>query len=294
MNASFGIDHPLIAVRDLEAMRKTYESLGFRMTPIGKHPWGTSTSLAMFEGCLLELMGVYDPTLLDVSAVGDFRFGRHVAQHLAEREGIALQALHSLDAEADAARASKAGLACPGTIEFGRDVVLPDGSADRTRTTLKPLPDVRFPRLSFFLCQQHRPDLIYVPEWLEHPNGAVGISGVTILANEADHAPIVARLSGLYGGASRIPEGFETKTANGSFRLLTPDGVFERYGGCLAHPQWDGDPGPVAVDLRCRTMEAATQFIAEAGLDHTATSNAIVLTDLQRLGNVMLMFCSES
>ena len=48
MSASFGIDHPLIATRDVAGLRNRLISLGFTMTPIGRHPWGTSTSLAMF------------------------------------------------------------------------------------------------------------------------------------------------------------------------------------------------------------------------------------------------------
>ncbi len=58
MNAPFGIDHPLFAAHDIEGFRQRLIALGFNMTAIGKHPWGTSTSLAMFNGCLLEIMGI--------------------------------------------------------------------------------------------------------------------------------------------------------------------------------------------------------------------------------------------
>ena len=44
-----GIDHPLILLRDIEAGRAFYQRLGFTMTPVGLHPWGTSTSLAVLE-----------------------------------------------------------------------------------------------------------------------------------------------------------------------------------------------------------------------------------------------------
>ena len=76
MNASFRIDHPLLATHDIEGLRARLISLGFNMTTIGKHPWGTSTSLAMFDGCLVEIMGIYDDTLLDQVPAGDFKFGR--------------------------------------------------------------------------------------------------------------------------------------------------------------------------------------------------------------------------
>jgi len=94
---SFGIDHPLIAVHDMPLVRSRFASIGFNMTPPGKHPWGTSTSLAIFNGCLLEIMGIYDASLVDVKPAGDFKFGRHVYEHLCEREGVALTALHSVD-----------------------------------------------------------------------------------------------------------------------------------------------------------------------------------------------------
>ena len=99
MNASFGIDHPLLATHDIDALRELLISLGFNMTAIGKHPWGTSTSLAMFDGCLLEIMGIYDDTLLDEVPAGDFRFGRHIYEHLNIREGVALSALHSTNSD---------------------------------------------------------------------------------------------------------------------------------------------------------------------------------------------------
>jgi hypothetical protein len=56
MNGAFGIDHPLLATHDIAALRDRLIAMGFTMTAIGKHPWGTSTSLAMFEGCLLEIL----------------------------------------------------------------------------------------------------------------------------------------------------------------------------------------------------------------------------------------------
>ena len=92
MTFALGIDHPLVLVRDIEAMAAKYRALGFNTAPTGRHPWGTSTSLIMFDRQALELMGVYDDTLLDSHAVGDFRFGRHMADALAEREGVSLVA----------------------------------------------------------------------------------------------------------------------------------------------------------------------------------------------------------
>ena len=56
------IDHVLIAVRDLDAAKDTFERLGFKVTPEGRHPGrGTSNRLVVFGGEYLELISVHDP-----------------------------------------------------------------------------------------------------------------------------------------------------------------------------------------------------------------------------------------
>jgi len=40
MNDTLGLDHPLVAVRDMDNARSTYTELGFTLSPQGMHPWG--------------------------------------------------------------------------------------------------------------------------------------------------------------------------------------------------------------------------------------------------------------
>ena len=80
--AFLGIDHPLVAVNDLNKAIETYRRLGFLIAPPGQHPWGTSTALALFHHQILELVSIGDPSLLDGFATGGFRFGRHVEAFL--------------------------------------------------------------------------------------------------------------------------------------------------------------------------------------------------------------------
>jgi hypothetical protein len=290
MNASFGIDHPLLATHDIDVLRDRLTSLGFNMTAIGKHPWGTSTSLAMFDGCLLEIMGIYDDTLLDEVTAGDFRFGRHVYEHLNVREGVALSALHSANSVDDAKHAQEAGLTVAGHLEFGRDVVLPDGTEERTKTTLALLPDANFPRLSFFLCQQHRPDLIYVPEWLEHPNTVNGICGVNIVAHEKHHAALKTQFGGLYNGFEVLKGGFQYQTANGVLRVLTAD-VFENGIGPLSDEiRKEDTPCIAGMDFTTGDLIALMGFISKSEVEHRAVENGVILTDQSLTANTTMRF----
>ena len=291
MNASFGIDHPLIAVKNIERQRERMISLGFNMTAIGRHPWGTSTSLAMFEGCLIEIMGIYDERLLDEFPAGGFCFGRHVHAYLQEREGIALTALHSTSSIADAKHATEAGFTVSGHLEFGRDVTLPNGRTERTKTTLALMPDRKWPRLSFFLCQQHRPELIYAPEWLDHPNTVFGICGMTVLAASEDHKALVGKLEGLYGAAESIDGGFNVGTANGSIQIRSKQAVENNFGPLPSVIESSSTPSIVAVDLRYRDEEKLRRWIANSGLDHREVGDMLTLISPADTGNTFLRFC---
>lgn len=290
MNASFGIDHPLLATDDIEGLRARLVSLGFHMTAIGKHPWGTSTSLAMFNGCLIEIMGIYDDTLLDEIPAGDFCFGRHVYKHLQDREGVALSALYSTNSVADAQHAERAGFTVAGHLEFGRDVTLPDGTQGRTKTTLALLPDAQFPRLSFFLCQQHRPDLIYVREWLEHPNTVDGICGVNIIADDTFHAELKTRFGGLYRGFDGIDGGFQYQTANGMLRVLTVD-AFERAIGPLPEVvRCEVLPCIAGVDMSVRDPNVLLEFIESSDFGYRPIETGFALSAPSLTANTVLRF----
>ncbi|MGQ7843856.1 VOC family protein [Granulosicoccus sp. 3-233] len=290
MNAPFGIDHPLIAVHDIEQLRDRLMSMGFNMTPIGKHPWGTSTSLAMFNGCLIEIMGIFDDSLIDEVPAGDFHFGRHVHEHLMQREGVALTALHSTDSQADARKAQAAGFELAGHLEFGRDVTLPDGSEDRTKTTLALLPDARWPRLSFFLCQQHRPELIYVPEWLAHPNTVHGICGITILAEPDSQEALVGKFSALYGAADKVEGGYRLQSANGKISLLSSQAIETESGALPQEILADGQPGIVGMDLRYANADALRHHLQQGDTPFDEADGVFRLPQARSMGNMLFRF----
>lgn len=290
MNASFGIDHPLVATHDIDALRDRLISMGFNMTAIGKHPWGTSTSLAMFNGCLLEIMGIYDDSLIDEVPAGDFRFGRHVFEHLARREGVALTALHSTNSKTDADHAASSGFDVAGHLEFGRDVTLPDGTAGRTKTTLALLPDAAFPRLSFFLCQQHRPELIYVPDWLVHPNKVTGICGVNIVASPETHTALKTRFGNLYDGYKMLDGGFKFDTANGVLRVFDAPSYSRTIGPLPSAVAQDKTPCIAGMDFTMSDPEALLGHLRSSGTAYTGDPSGITLSDAALTANTTFRF----
>lgn len=292
MTGFLGIDHPLIAVRDLDEAVMRYRALGFTFAPQSRHPWGTSTCIAIMDRSLIELVSIYDETLLDSYAAGNFRFGRFVHDHLRKREGIALTALNSDAAEADAEQVARRGIECQGTIEFGRDVKRVDGTPDRTATTLKILASDAMPRLSNFICQQHRPDLIYVPQWSTHRNGAICYSQLTIMADEEHQPAVRQRLAGLYGEASlfALEDGFGARSGRGAYVVTNRAGIERRYGALPVDMNQSDGPCCIAVHIKVPDINRVAAILEESAVQAVINEDSIRLTDAAIYGNVFLAF----
>jgi hypothetical protein len=287
---TLAIDHPLVLVRDIEATAACYRALGFTTAPTGRHPWGTSTCLIMFDRSAIELMGIFDPSLLDSHAVGTFRFGRHMADALAEREGVSLVALYSEDATADRTRAEAAGLAAQGRVDFRRRVKVPGRDWDEAVVSLEILLDPALPRASNFLCQQHRPELVWVPDWLRHENGALGFAGITYAA--PDPALLLARLAALFGADAvrPTPLGHEARTGRGTISVVRP-GDWARYLGLSAEPDIGGDAAAcVGIDVRVADLGRVRAILQREGVAHADAAGGIALPDFAAYGNVLLRF----
>lgn len=289
---SLGIDHPLVCVHDLDRTRDIYLSLGFLMKPPSQHPWGTSTALVIFRNQLLEIVSLYDESLLDTYPAGGFLFGRHIQHWLAEREGVPLSALNSSDADVDAAAVMARGGYCEGTVEFGRDVIRDDGTPDRTATTLKIFTREGLPRLSMFACQQHRRDLIEFPAWMDHPNSAFGFASATILAEPADRPAVRDWLITLHGAdALHDTEwGFSVRTGNGAWRVASRASASALFGPLPGDLAPDGAPSVISLDINCRSLSRLHPFLDDGGFAYREIGDTLVLTEVSRLGGVLLSF----
>ncbi len=287
-----GIDHPLILVRDIEATRRFYTALGFTVTPVGKHPWGTSTSLAVLERSALELMGVYDESLIDAMDAGGFRFGRHMRDALAVREGLSLVALHSQDVIADGTAFAGRGIPSQGPIEFRRKVKPPGRDWDEAVVSLWMLVDPALPRVSHFLAQQHKPELLWVPEWMRHANGARRVGAVTYLAD--DPAPLLNRLGRMFGEPVANVAGEEFTIGQGVFRVTRPDQWSAAYPGVALPVITPGEPGGVAVDVAVADLAQARALLHAAAIASIETPAGPAISDTAAAGNIVLRFIADT
>lgn len=183
-----GIDHLVIAVRDLERAREGYARLGFTLTPKGRHTALKSANHTIMFGCgdYLELMGFEEPHPVTAP----------FAALLERREGLTAVAFRSEDARDAQARLAASGIAATVPVDFGRPVALPEGERE-ARFTLTHLPAGTLPAGHGFVVQHHTRELVWRPEYEAHANGATGIAALAVAAEDVDAT--AARFAALLG-----------------------------------------------------------------------------------------------
>jgi catechol 2,3-dioxygenase-like lactoylglutathione lyase family enzyme len=187
------LDHVIIGVKDLAAAARTYERLGFRLTPRGLHEGkGTGNHCIMFANAYIELLGIVDQTEADRSMS---RLSKLVSER--GEGGIGL-AYGGNDADEIARKLRQAGIDAEEPNDLARPLDL-DGERHMVRFRNVMLPNSQPPGLIQFVCTHLTPELTRARhEWEFHVNGVVGLSGVWTLVD--DIAPVAASWERLFGG----------------------------------------------------------------------------------------------
>jgi catechol 2,3-dioxygenase-like lactoylglutathione lyase family enzyme len=179
------IDHVVNAVRDLDAARAAYVRLGFALTPVARHPFGTANSLIQFDGSFIELVAVVDPGSVPEPEKATFSFAAFNRDFLSTRqEGPSMLALTSRDPAADRADFDACGMPVYAPFAFARKALSPRGEALDVGFEVTFTSDARMPETGFFTCRHERPENFWWPEYQAHPNGGRSIEAVVIVARD--------------------------------------------------------------------------------------------------------------
>ena len=240
------LDHVVIDVRDRvdEAMR-CFQSLGFRLTPRGRHTLGSVNHLAMFATDYLELLG----------------FAGDAIRPEIMRFPVGLNGLVFKTGNADSvhAQAAAAGLPILPVQSFSRPVTLGGVARDaRFRTTRLDPAQVAMGRVYF--CEHQTPDLVWRPEWQTHPNGACAIARVVVAT--ADPQRTARLFRGLFGDEIVADRNGAQKIAAGAAQveLSTPDAVAAEFGEAAAEAAGRTEH-MAALGIRVRSLHEAEQCL---------------------------------
>jgi hypothetical protein len=258
------IDHPVIAVRDMEQARLAYQRLGFIVPPQGSHlEWGTGNWCIMFADDYLELRGIIDAS----------RYTHHLDVFLKERgEGLMGLAFGTKDADASYREALAGGLAPTAIKGLTRRFQLATGDVF-PQFRIVYLSEADAPALlTCVICGHLTPDLIRRPEWLVHPNGVTGVLSITAVTS--DPGAVRAAHERLLDPAvfSDIDGGFRAAPDEGAAIDVVSPAQAERRGLALA-----GAPLPYlpAMNLATSDLRAAREVLQANGVPFSDTGSSI-------------------
>jgi hypothetical protein len=219
-----GVDHAVVVVKNLDNAAENWKRLGFTLSPRGTHSakMGTGNITIMLDPDYIELLGVLAETEHNIPT----------RAFLAKREGIERIAFTAVDAAGGAEEIRARGFEPLGPIDFERPVMMPDGSASAAKFSVFQWPIAEAPGgLRIFACQHKTRQTVWIPQLMQHANGAKRLRQVLIVSMEP--AEDAAHLSRMIDGDVRTePDGALT-VASGSdradFVFLTNDQLGQRY-----------------------------------------------------------------
>ncbi|MFD1694390.1 VOC family protein [Roseibium aestuarii] len=264
-----GLDHIVVAVRDLEAAGAAWEALGFTVTPTNRHPWGTANKLVQLDGFFVELLTVADPEGITEATETEFSFGAFNRDFLARREGISMLVAQSEGAEADRADFERLGLKTWAPFGFERVANLPDGTTAQVAFDLTFATDPHGPALGFFTCHNKFPEHFWKPAFQTHENGAKTVATLYMVAGDpSDHHEF---LGGFIGQREMRATslGLDLPTPRGLIRVVTEDAYAYLLGEPARVSLPDERPCFAALEIACEGL--LTRQVIPAGQLHGMT-----------------------
>ena len=197
------LDHVAHFVPHVDAASGALDKLGFTLTPFSAQshraepggplvPAGTGNRCLMLQHGYLEFL---TPT-------GDTQIANQLRTAIKRYTGAHLVAFGTAAPETDHARLAESGFAPLEPVALQRGIDTEHGR-ETARFTVVRVPPGTMPEGRIQYCQQHTPELLWQPRWMEHANRAAGLAGVLLCVADAQEAARrFARYTGLLAQVS--------------------------------------------------------------------------------------------
>ena len=285
------LDHVVVDARDrMDEAARVYRALGFQLTARSRHTLGSVNHLAVFGSDYLELLG-FEPEAGPVRPdILPFPVGMNGLVFSTDQP----------DSLWDELRARNVPVQDPQS--FSRPVRLAEGGTQETHEAKFRVVRLRPGTASFgrvYFCHHLTPDLVWRPEWQQHPNGALGVAGIHIAARDpAAAAEVLSRMFGpdsLHAGS----DGSWTLAAGPvQVTLLTSEQLAWRFGDAK-RPSIGGvvSPDPAgradymaALAIRTASLSQAARALEAGGIRRARIEPQRILIPAAEAMNVTLEF----
>ena len=271
-----GIDHVVIAARDLDATQDTFKRMGFTLTPRGYHTLGSENHCVMFGQDYLELLMV--PQRLpgreyyyDFARIGD---------------GLAAIALKTDNARGAFGELNAAALAPSEPVDFSRPVQLP-GETKTASFRITQLGLEQTPGGQVFLCQHFTRDVVWRPEYQTHANSATGLAALAIVS--AGVSATAAAYERLFDVKARtISEGLLIDTGDTPIAVVDEAALAKRLPGVWISARHQ--PCMAALFIRVTDRDTAERALRAGGLHPTRMPDGSVAVGAAEAHGVAIIF----
>ena len=254
-NGIESIDHPVVAVNNLDQAREIYERLGFTVPPRGSHiEWGTGNLCIMFPHDYLEMRGIIDAS----------RFTMHLDSHLDNfGEGLMGVAFGTTDVESSCGETAKHGIETGELRRLTRNFEHPEGWTQPSFQLFAPAAADIEGLMHVVVIQHLTPELIRRPDFLEHANGCAGL--VSMAGTIYDLERCASKMRRLLGdqAVEHCERGLLLRLPSGQIiELLLPNAYVDSYGVIADSPRPE-TPRLGAITLCVSKLENTARFFAE-------------------------------
>ncbi len=269
------LDHTAFFVPEMNVAAARLEACGFRLTPFTIQtnreddktvPSGTGNRCAMLREGYIELL----------TATSDTPLAAQLRERVADHPGIHLAAFSTADAAAEHRRLGEAGFPTLPLVDMRRPV-----GDDFARFSIARVAHGTMPEGRAQFLTHHTEPLVWLPDILDHPNGAEALDGLWIAAG--DPAEVTARYA-RFTGRPATQEGPVTtvRLDRGWLAVATPLFLIETY---RIHPK-GSPPGFAAASVRVRTLDAVKKCLDASGFPYRRYRDAAVIVDA--LGDALI------
>ena len=280
------IDHPVIAARDLDAARKTYERLGFTVPPRGSHvEWGTGNLCIMFPDDYIEIRGIIDAS----------RFTMHLDEHLrAFGEGLMGVAFGTPDIERSHDEMLRNGVEAGALQKLSRNFEHPEGWTQPSFRLCAPEPADIEGLMHVVVIQHLTPDLLRRPDFLVHANTCIGVNALSGTIYEKRR--VAGKLRRLLGEeeVSEDEDGVRAVLQSGQrLELLMPGEYARKYGAIVESPE-PQTPRLGVMTLRVANIDGLRDTLGTRGVAFTESGSGVVCVAADDACGATLLFTESA
>lgn len=236
MSTAYPLDHLVLPVANLDEAQRRYRALGFTVSPVGVHPFGTANCCVYLEdGTFLEPLAIADADVA-AEAVEDgngFVTGDGVFRERAGNEGFSAIVLGTANAKADDKRFVEAGISGSKILDFSRDVIDKTGKTGTAAFRLAFARDLQSPAPYFFTCERVKTPKVDRAALQHHRNRVSGVRRIVLTSPEPRaHSGFLQTFFDVPVGEASDGDGILLKLPNAVVEVVTPK-ILRGVGGLM-------------------------------------------------------------